>query len=100
MSTRRPLPSADLELSLVAVPEPVVIGGTVTYVLTVTNNGPSDATSITLIDTIPAGVSFLSVTPGSPTCTELAGVVMWPGTPWVRVQHDRQHRRDDQTARR
>jgi uncharacterized repeat protein (TIGR01451 family) len=67
--------SADLDLSLVAVPEPVVIGGIVTYTLTVTNNGPSDASSVTLTDTLPAGVSFLAVTPGPPTCTEVGGIV-------------------------
>jgi uncharacterized repeat protein (TIGR01451 family) len=34
----------------------------VTYVVTVTNNGPSDAASVTLTDELPAGTTFVSAT--------------------------------------
>lgn len=44
----------------------VVVGGTdVTYTLTATNRGPSDAKSVSIVDTIPAGTSFRSVTPAT-----------------------------------
>lgn len=42
-------------------PTQVPEGLPATYVLTVTNAGPSDATSVTLTDTVPAGMTFVSV---------------------------------------
>jgi uncharacterized repeat protein (TIGR01451 family) len=44
-----------------------------TYNLTVKNNGPADATGVTVTDTLPAAVTFVSATPGS--CTQAAGTV-------------------------
>ncbi len=38
------------------------------YTVVVTNNGPEDATNVTLVDTIPATVSPVSTTPSTPTC--------------------------------
>ncbi len=35
-------------------------GDTITYTLAVTNNGPSDATNVSLIDNLPVGVTFVS----------------------------------------
>jgi uncharacterized repeat protein (TIGR01451 family) len=59
----------------VASPNPVPVGGAVTYTITVTNNGPSTATGVTMTDTLPVGVSFVSVSPGQPTCVQAAGTV-------------------------
>jgi len=50
-------------------------GDTITYDIVVTNVGDQDATGVTVTDTLPAGVSFVSATDGgteSPT-----GVVTW-----------------------
>ncbi len=41
-----------------------------TYTVVVSNAG-----GVTLIDTLPTPVAFVSATPGSPTCTETGGVV-------------------------
>jgi uncharacterized repeat protein (TIGR01451 family) len=50
-------------------------GETVTYTITATNNGPSRASNVVLTDTLPAGLSFSSVTPGGPACSQSSGTV-------------------------
>ena len=54
---------ADLAIVKTALPSPVVAGQTLTYTLTTTNNGPSAATGVTITDTLPTGVTFVSATP-------------------------------------
>ena len=59
---------ADLRLTKTAAPDPAISGNTVTYTLLATNDGPSDATGITVSDTVPAGITPISATaPGG--CT-------------------------------
>lgn len=41
-------------------PATVIAGTNVTYTVTVTNSGPSDAASVSLTDTLPAGTTFAS----------------------------------------
>lgn len=55
---------ADLALTLSASMSTVAAGGTLTYAMTVTNNGPIDSTGSTVVDTLPAGVTFVSASPG------------------------------------
>ena len=52
---------ADLSLTATGDANPV-IGGNTTYVLTVTNNGPADATGIVVVYHLPPQLSFTSVT--------------------------------------
>jgi uncharacterized repeat protein (TIGR01451 family) len=68
-------PEADLALTKTASPDPAPPGSPLTYDLTVSNAGPSDATSVTVVDTLPAGVTFVSSIPGPPTCV-LAGTTL------------------------
>lgn len=63
-------PNANLGVSKADAPDPVTAGTNLTYTLTVTNNGPSAASSVTVSDPLPAQTTFQSVSaPGGWTCT-------------------------------
>ena len=65
---------ADLQVSkTVSDPTPNV-GDTVTYTITVTNNGPDTASNVTVQDLLPAGLSFVSATPSQGTYDSSTGV--------------------------
>ncbi|MFQ5855578.1 MAG: DUF11 domain-containing protein [Anaerolineae bacterium] len=66
---------ADLSVAKTDDPDPVAAGTGLTYTLTVTNNGPSDATGVVLTDTLPADVTFDSATPSQGSCSEAGGIV-------------------------
>ena len=68
-------PSADVTISISDSPDPVLAGNTLTYRTTVGNNGPSDASTVTLTQTLPAGVTFSSATPDQGSCNESGGTV-------------------------
>lgn len=71
------IPSGEANLSLTKADsvDPVILGNYIEYNLTVTNLGPDSAASTTLIDNLPAGVSFVSATPSTGSCGHSAGVV-------------------------
>jgi uncharacterized repeat protein (TIGR01451 family) len=50
-------------------------GNNVTYSLTVTNNGPNDSSGVTLTDTLPGIVNFLSATASQGSFSQSGGVV-------------------------
>ncbi|GAA5107345.1 hypothetical protein GCM10023339_05250 [Alloalcanivorax gelatiniphagus] len=62
-------PRADLAVTKVPVTSPIVAGRPVQYLLTVTNNGPSDAAGVTLADAVPAALSAVSATSAAGSCT-------------------------------
>jgi len=53
----------------------LVAGSQATYTLTVTNNGPSEATDLTVVDTLPGTLTFVSATGTDWTCSESGGTV-------------------------
>ncbi|HEX2835481.1 MAG TPA: IPTL-CTERM sorting domain-containing protein [Thermoanaerobaculia bacterium] len=62
--------SADLMISKTDTPDPVTAGNNISYQLTLTNNGPSNAANATFSDTLPAGTTFVSLsTTGAWSCT-------------------------------
>ena len=61
--------SADLEVANTDSPDPVTTGGSLTYRLVVTNNGPAAATNVTLTDALPANVTFVSAAPAQGSCS-------------------------------
>jgi len=63
---------ADLAISQVASPSPAIAGQNVTFTITVSNAGPSAASSVTVTDTLPAGTTLVSASTG---CTNASGTV-------------------------
>src|SRR5262249_58717008 len=57
------LPQADLQVTKVADTATAPEGGAITYTVKVTNQGPNDASNVTLTDTLPPGVGFVRATP-------------------------------------
>src|SRR5439155_20595874 len=71
---------ADLSVTKTDSPDPVIVGGNLTYHITATNNGPDPAAAVTLSDPLPATTTLVSVTPGSPTCTGTTTITCNLGT--------------------
>jgi uncharacterized repeat protein (TIGR01451 family) len=68
-------PETDLGITKTDSADPVIPGDPLTYTLTITNAGPSDASSVTVVDTLPSAVTFVSSNPPAPTC-DLAGATL------------------------
>ena len=75
-----PVASADLSLTKSGAPDPVTVGDTVTYTVVVTNGGPDAATGVTVTDTLPAEVTFVSATATQGTCSGTTTVSCALGT--------------------
>jgi uncharacterized repeat protein (TIGR01451 family) len=60
-------PSADLALSLVGAPNPVLMGNNLTYTITISNGGPATATGVALVDKLPPEATFVSAAPAGYT---------------------------------
>lgn len=66
-------PAADLAITKTG-DATVAAGGQASYSLTVTNNGPSDATGVRAVDTLPSGTSFVSSSPAG-ACSAAGDIV-------------------------
>jgi len=77
-SNSPPLTSADLSITKTDSPDPVLVNQNLTYLITVTNNGPDAATGVSVTDTLPAGVTYVSATPSQGSCSQAAGTVTCP----------------------
>jgi len=67
--------SADVSVTQTDSPDPVVSGSNVSYTVTTSNAGPNRATGVTLSDTLPTKMKFVSATPSQGSCGNLGGVV-------------------------
>jgi uncharacterized repeat protein (TIGR01451 family) len=65
----------DLHLTKAVSPSSVQAGQTATYTLVVTNDGPSDATGVTISDPLHQGLTFVSANPSQGSCSEASGTV-------------------------
>ncbi len=64
-----PAGSADAALSMSVFPTPVFVSSPITYTITVANIGPASATGVTVTDTLPAALTFVSATPSQGSCS-------------------------------
>jgi hypothetical protein len=71
------LQSEDVGVSQLVLPATIPVGGVGAFVLTLTASGAVNG-PITLTDAVPAGLSILSATDGSSTCTVSAQTVSCP----------------------
>ena len=61
---------ADLSVTKTDSPDPVSAGANLNYTITVANGGPNAAQSVSLTDTLPAGMTFVSLSaPAGLSCT-------------------------------
>ncbi|MEO1645648.1 MAG: DUF11 domain-containing protein, partial [Chloroflexota bacterium] len=65
----------DLAIEKVVNQEFPVEGDTISYTLTIDNNGPSDATNVVVTDTIPAGITFSRFVPPTLPCVFATGTL-------------------------
>lgn len=68
---------ADMSITKTGTPDPVLQGANVTYTLTVTNNGPENATNVTVLDTLPTQVTYVanSATSTQGTCSSVGSAI-------------------------
>jgi len=68
---------ADLSINQTDAPDPALAGRPLTYTLTITNNGPADATGVTITSTLPLSVTYVSATGRAElACTASDGTVI------------------------
>jgi uncharacterized repeat protein (TIGR01451 family) len=67
--------SSDLSIVKTVSPDPPVAGAPATFTLTVTNNGPSDATGVTVTDPLPAQLLSPSASSSQGSCSISSGTV-------------------------
>jgi len=64
----------DLSLSMADAPDPVVVGQPLIYTINITNHGPEPALYVSMLVTLPAGVSFSKVTTTAGNAQLLCGL--------------------------
>jgi uncharacterized repeat protein (TIGR01451 family) len=68
--------SSGLSLTTSDSPDPVLAGSSLTYGLSVHNDGSLAATGVTVTDTLPSGVAFVSAVTDQGSCTQASGTVV------------------------
>jgi len=68
-------PETDLSITKTASATTVAVGSKVTYTLVAANNGPADATDVTVVDPLPPSVTAVSASPSAGSCSVTDGRV-------------------------
>ncbi|KAF2343145.1 DUF11 domain-containing protein, partial [Flavobacterium tistrianum] len=58
-----PVPASDLSVVKTADNAAPAVGANITFTIAATNSGPSDATGVSVAETLPSGYTFVSATP-------------------------------------
>ncbi|MGD2049291.1 MAG: TadE/TadG family type IV pilus assembly protein, partial [Chloroflexota bacterium] len=66
----------DLFVTKTDSPDPAPVGQNLQYFIQVGNNGPSNATNVTITDNLPGSVTFVSATPTQGTCSSSGNTVV------------------------
>lgn len=69
-------PDADLSITMTAGPNPVLVGGTLSYGITVSNAGPGKASGVKVSDLLPAGLSLISAVSSQGACSQSSGTIV------------------------
>jgi uncharacterized repeat protein (TIGR01451 family) len=75
-----PPPKAVLDIAKSVSPSTVTTGSNVVFSIVVMNHGPPAATNVTVTDTLPAGLSFISDSSPNGTCTGTTTITCSLGT--------------------
>jgi uncharacterized repeat protein (TIGR01451 family) len=67
-------PVAGLSITKTDSSDPVTVGKTLVYTVTVTNYGPSDATGVAFTDTLPTALTLVSAMPSQGNCSGMLTV--------------------------
>ncbi len=67
--------ATDLSLTKADTADPVTVGDTFGYVITVKNEGANDAGDVVVTDTLPSQVSYVSATPSAGTCQKAGSTI-------------------------
>ena len=62
-------PIADVAITKTDSADPILVGQSTTYTITVTNSGPAVASEVTVTDNLPAGMSYGTPVPSQGTCS-------------------------------
>src|SRR5262249_30129374 len=76
----RLVPAGDLAISMANSANPVVTGTTVSYAISVVNNGELTATGVTVTDVVPPGATFVSASTSQGSCGGTSTVIRTLGT--------------------
>ena len=63
------IPEADIVINKVAAPDPVIVGETIIYTISISNNGPDAASGTQMFEYLPAGVTPASIVTTKGTCS-------------------------------
>ncbi len=67
--------TTDLSIAKTDSPDPASTATNITYIISITNDGPGNATGVKVTDPLPTGVSFVSAQASQGSCTSTAGSV-------------------------
>jgi uncharacterized repeat protein (TIGR01451 family) len=77
VSSTSGLTTADLSVAARVTPSLAAVGADVTATISISNHGPATASSVALVDNMPAGLSFVSATASVGSWRKVAGTFTW-----------------------